>query len=245
MLSVISWKWKPKDDYRSKFTAEHVNIHKSMVKKNLTIPHRYICITDDPIGLDPDIEVIPLWDDYADVPNPMEGKRPDLSWPSCYRRLKVFERNASSWLGDRILSLDLDIVITGNIDHIASRTEDFVIWLEGKTKHINGSIWMLKTDSHPEVWEDFDPIESPKLTKNIKIKGSDQAWFKYKLESTMAAFTGENDRIYGYSSELGGKVNKTVSLPKDAAIISFNGRFNPWCSKTQIKAPWIKEYWRL
>src|SRR6185369_10690146 len=70
MLSVVCWKWKPSNGYRSAFGPETVNVLRAMVRRHYQKPHRFICVTDDSRGIDPGIEIIPLWDDYAAVPSP-------------------------------------------------------------------------------------------------------------------------------------------------------------------------------
>ena len=58
--NVICMKWG------TKFGAEYANRLYKMVEKNLTVPHRFVCFTDDPTGLDAGIEV--LFDDRGEKP---------------------------------------------------------------------------------------------------------------------------------------------------------------------------------
>ena len=83
--SVICWKWKPREGYRSTYGPETVNTLAAMVRRHYGHKHRMICVTDDSHGIDPRVEVIPAWNDYANVPSPHGGKN-----PSCYRRLRMF-----------------------------------------------------------------------------------------------------------------------------------------------------------
>src|SRR5690606_17846609 len=115
MISVVTFKWHT-PGYRAKFTADHVNTLRRMVQRHYQAPHRFICITDDPAGLDGGIEVVPLWDDYASVPNPTGGGR-----PSCYRRLKLFDPAMAEVIGPRFVMLDLDCVICGGLAPIFRR----------------------------------------------------------------------------------------------------------------------------
>ena len=80
-LSIVTFKWKPIGNYRSIFGPEQVKVMRSMVARNYPEPHRFICVTDDPAGLE-DVETVPLWDDYSHIPNPSFR-----GGPSCYRRL--------------------------------------------------------------------------------------------------------------------------------------------------------------
>jgi hypothetical protein len=53
MLSVVTWRWKPRRGYRSSFGPETVNVLRSMVRRWYPKPHRFICVTDDPAGIEP------------------------------------------------------------------------------------------------------------------------------------------------------------------------------------------------
>ena len=123
MLSVVCFKWKPKPGYRSTYGPHQVHKLRNMVARHYQKPHRFICVTDDAEGLDAGVEVVPLWDDYADIPNPSFR-----NGPSCYRRLKVFSRDIGNVLGERFVCIDLDVVISGDLRPLFDRTEDFIAW---------------------------------------------------------------------------------------------------------------------
>ena len=57
-LTVVTWKWSV-PGYRSDFCAEHVNVLRRMVARHYSRPHRFCCVTNEPEGLDPQVEVIP------------------------------------------------------------------------------------------------------------------------------------------------------------------------------------------
>ena len=44
----------------NKYSSQYVNVLYSMVKRNLTIPFKFVCLTDDPRGLDKDIQCLEL-----------------------------------------------------------------------------------------------------------------------------------------------------------------------------------------
>ena len=47
--NVVCIKWG------NKFGADYVNSLYRMVEKNLTIPHRFVCFTDNAEGIDPNL----------------------------------------------------------------------------------------------------------------------------------------------------------------------------------------------
>jgi hypothetical protein len=92
------------------YGVEHVIRLQRMVARHLSLPHRFVCISDQDV---PGVETLPLWPDLAEL-------------GGCYRRLKVFDP-AFTMLGDRFAVMDLDCVVTGSLDEMFSRTEPFVI----------------------------------------------------------------------------------------------------------------------
>ena len=236
MLSVVCFKWKPRPGYRSKFEAQHVHTLRNMVARHYPDPHRFICVTDDPTGLDAGVEVVPLWDDHATVPNP---SFPD--GPSCYRRLKVFSPYIAPILGERIVCVDLDVVITDDMRPLWNRPEPFVGWRDpaGQWAY-NGSMFLLTAGARPDVWETFDPDVSPGLSSAAGMRGSDQGWMSYCLGWDLPAWTAK-DGVISFQREIRKAQGR---LPRDTRIVIFWGKHDPWVRQAQALAPWIKEHYR-
>jgi hypothetical protein len=229
MLDVITFKWK-QPGYRSNFRAEHVNTLKRMVERNLSLPHRFICITDDPEGIDGD--TMPLW------PSPVTSV-PNVK-PNCYRRLRLFSEEAAEAFSERVCCIDLDTVITGDLTPLFSRPEPFVIF-NGTTPQTpyNGSFWILRAGSRQQVWERLVP-EAPTLTKGII--GSDQAWLAYVLGPNEATF-GKQDGLYSYRLDFR-LASQKAQLPEGCRMVSFHGKLDPWTTQAKRASPWIDEhYW--
>jgi hypothetical protein len=236
MLSIVCWKWRPSGAYRSAFGPETVNTLRAMVERHYAKPHRFICVTDDAAGIDPRIEIVPLWSDNAELPNPM-GK----SMPSCYRRLKAFSKDAEQWFGDRFVSLDLDSVITADMTPVWDRDEDFVIWGDTHpTTPYNGSMFLLRTGSKPQVWDTFDPKTSPARGRAAGYFGSDQAWIASCLGPQQPRW-GKPDGVYSYRVDI--KMGGDGSLPKGARIVMFHGTVDPWSGEAQ-RLGWVREHYR-
>lgn len=233
--SFIVFKWV-RPGYRSKFTARTVNIAKRMVRRCLPGDYRFICITDDPSNLDPDIEAIPLWSDHRDLSNP--------SWkdaPNCYPRLKVFSEEFRKIAGERFMCGDLDAVYTRSLRPLVERTEDLVMW---RTNHPHvpycAALMLMTAGAFPEVWDDFDPVESPRLSTEAGFRGSDQAWINCRLRGRIAGWTNA-DGVYGYREH--GRKAPLTTLPGNARVVTFCGKPDPWEPEAQNKARWIRRFY--
>lgn len=235
-FAVVTWKWKPLPGYRSEFTAETVNVLRRMVARHYPDPHRFICVTDDPVGIDPDIEVLPLWNDHASVPSPFGDKN-----PSCYRRLRAFAPDIAESFGPRFVSMDLDCVITGDLRPLWNRTEDFVIWGDTNPRTAyNGSMFLLSAGARRKVWDDFDPKDSPKRAKAAGCFGSDQGWISFCLGPSEQRWT-KADGVYSFRNDV--RPSNASHLPQGARVVMFHGRYDPWSPLVQQIAPWVKQHW--
>lgn len=235
MLDVVCFKWRPPTGYRSTFGPETVNVLRAMVARHYRKPHRLTCITDDPAGIDADVRIVPLWSDYADVPSPHGGKN-----PACYRRLKVFSAEAAEIIGPRFVTIDLDVVITGDLSALWDRPEDFVMW--GDTNplpgsHYNGSMLLMTAGARRQVWDRFDPHTSPAHALKARCWGSDQGWVSYCLGPGEARWN-KADGVYSYRNHL----QSTGALPPNARVVVFHGAVDPWDARAQA-LPWVRQHW--
>lgn len=241
MIEVVCFKYHSKRAYRSTFGPESVHVLRNMVRRHLKLPHRFSCITDDPTGIDSDIRIIPIWNDYADVPNPSLPMG-----PSCYRRLKLFSAEAQTLIGERILCLDLDMVINADITHLID-VKDSLVMADGITLEkdarmhkpycrYNGSMMLLTAGAHAKVWRMFDPSTSPKIAHFAGQKGSDQGWISHIVGPGVRTWT-RADGIYSYQNHIApfGGV-----CPQDARVVLFHGKTDPWSPEAQRLA-WVRE----
>ena len=201
-----------------------------MVERNLTVPHRIVCVTDEKID---GIETVPM-DWRKHVPGTVFARLMQHNPEWCRANL-----------GERVLSLDLDIVVTRNIDHIANRKEDFVIWRNPnypakKRAFYQSSVQLFSAGARPELWDEFDPAETPKWV-NWRFGGREQAWISERLEWDEAYFS-DKDGIYG-AGRLGG-AGIYAELPDNACIVSFPGARAPWQKDVQEKHRWVKKHYK-
>lgn len=230
-LIIITWLWKT-TGWRKGYSAGHVNAIERMLKKYLTIPYEMICITDMPKGIN--CRTVPLWD------VPKMSRR--IRGPNCYKRLRLFAPDIHEVLkvpeNSRLCSIDIDTIIFRNIDHLFDHDHDFII-KEGMACPYNGSIWMLKAGSRPQVWHDFCPRQSPKIFLNqinpitrLPYIGSDQAWMSYKIPNE-PMWTSFNHGVLDYFRD----IRHHNNIARNGCVIFFPGTMNPWDDDFKTERP--------
>lgn len=245
MLHVILWKWV-QSNFRETYSYKHVNIVANMLRNFTTIPMRVICITDDPYGIDSPTIVFPLWKEHDNVAN-ATGRH----LPSCYRRLKLFDRATQESLeieeGDRVVSLDLDSIIVQPLDEFWKSLDEhngiFAGWGVRGTYHelvFNGSFWSFKAGSHLQhVWSSFDPRISPRETLAKGFLGSDQSW----LSMNFAKRSDVQPIRYPVFASYPREVRRMGRIDARTKIIFFHGSRKPWHQIERRQQPWIQKHW--
>lgn len=229
MTTFILWKWQD-DKWQSKYNAEHVHIAADMIRRNYHKPHRIVCITDDATGIRNDIEIMPMWKHAAEFGH-------------CYRRLFAFSQEFAEMMSGKIVSVDLDCVITGDLTELIDSVDKFAIMKDFQPPQpYNGSFWVLKTGSLPQVWDRF--IANPEqMIENAKKAGycaCDQAAMAYIL-GTNQRVLDESDGFYSYKYAI--KRNHGGKLPKNAKFIAFHGKPEVTDDEPQ-KLEWVRYYYR-
>lgn len=228
--------WKPAPGYRSSYTAAQPNILWNMIRRNYSGPARLTCITDQPEGISSQIRVVPMWDTHAKLPSPHGAGN-----PSCYRRLPVWGELGREIFGGRFMLMDMDLVIVREIDPIVDCREDFRMWGDtAKGTPYNGSLVIMDPCARRQVWDDFDPVESPKKGKALGYIGSDQAWVAARLGPNEKKWT-RADGVYSYRNEIGAKPGP---LPENARIVVFHGFYDPWHPHMRAKHEWVRRHYR-
>lgn len=226
MLTILGWLWQSKTCI-AKYEPYNANIWVRMIHRHLSMPHRFILMTDQPDAkYDPLITPVPLWDDWRNVVNKKWGDKK----PNCYVRLKAFSEQAGEILGPRFVSIDLDCLVLANLDPLFQRQEDFLIFHRAvkterdKVNPYQGSMWMMTVGARAQVWNDFKGEES--IIAAGAYMGTDQAWIRYKLGPNEAGW-GEKDGVYSWPV-LAANPKFRGKPPENARLIFFHGGEKPW-----------------
>lgn len=235
MKTFVTFMWH-QEGYRSEYKAEHVNILYRMIKRNYHGEFVLVLITDKPKGVDPSIWCVPLWGDFSDIPSPH-----GTSFPSCYRRLKIFSSWAKQALGEDLVLLDLDCVIIKDITPIVNRNVEFMAW--GGTNRGGGyncSLVLHKAGTRQRIWKTFNPKTSPQRAFKNGFVGTDQGWITLCLGKGIEPTFTTEDGVYSYRNDIA--PNNGI-LPENARIVFFHGKVDPWSPEAQ-RLEWVRQNYR-
>lgn len=222
------------------YRAEHVNAMVAMINANLTLPHRVICVTDDPVGVA--CECYPLWDDHKMLTNATKSYL-----PSCYRRLKLYDTQTQRELGirhnERVVGLDIDTLVTGSLNDVFTTRGTFIGWKLPAQRHgyvFNGSLQMFNSDGSLQfIWDEFKGNESRIAAANAGFHGSDQAWLSYNLIKRDGSVGLESPQVVSYPLQ-----SKLQGLKPGNVLHFFHGLYKPWDPEITREAQWVRKYWR-
>ena len=127
--------------YGRYYGAFYVNRLYVGVKRHLVRPFRFVCVTNDPTGIRPEVECVP----FAENPGV-----PGRKWPNIFSKLTLFKDGFADLEGPT-LCLDIDTLVMGPLDKFFDyRPGDFCIirnWVEFY-KHI-AYVILLQHASRP------------------------------------------------------------------------------------------------
>ena len=225
-VNVICMKWG------DLYGAEYVNRLYEGVRRHLSLPHRFVCLTDDASGLQPGIEHFPLPE--LDIP---EGEL-DLRW----RKLTVFASPLYDLTGTALF-LDLDVVITGSLDDFFTCPGEFLIirdddlalpkpfrWLNPprarRLRRVgNSSVFRFEIGSQPEILANY--LRDPAAAIDDQPNYREQEFLTEELhrQGILAYWPRQWCVSYKYHCvpQFGIGLFRDPTPPADARIIIFAG----------------------
>ncbi len=243
-VNVLCIKWG------RKYGSEYVNKLHSMVQRHLNRPHRFVCLTDDPEGIDPAIEVKPI---------PAVGfaefdTRQPWTFGHGWLKLTSFADPLYDLRG-RTLFLDLDIVIVDAIDGFFDVPGEFCVIKEWDKQDGTGntSVYLYTIGAHADALQHLKTDYPLAVTR---VRNEQEFITQYlgrqgKVRYWPAAWCVSFKRHCvprGLMSWV-----QTPRIPPGAKIIAFHGKPNPpdaiagdsgkWYRRVP-PTPWVAEHWR-
>ena len=229
MITAVCWKWG------DKFAPVYVNRLRSMLARHLHLPHELVCVTAEREGIDPRVRIVEPPAELSDTLR-------------CRRRMWGFARERRADFGERILNIDLDVVIVDNITPILNRSEPIVGWRVGYAGVLSGSFLLYNAGALHGAWEKYraDPEGFPKATG--QRNGSDQAMVNHWLARREFAHWQDSDGFVtwfgaGYERlEYLGMGPGRSALPPGARIVVLGSADKEVMDEGRYA--FIREHWR-
>lgn len=209
----LTWLWEGRRP--GVYKAAHVDALARMLRAHMSVPYRLVCVTDRPEGI-AECETYPLWDLRVKNPNSLD----------CYRRLKLFDPHLAATFGERLVSIDLDVLIRADLAPLIDDALDFQ-GMRGMSSRINGSLWTLRVGSNRHVWDSFDPKHATTIIgaavnpNGSKLVGSDQAWMSLTMPN--AAVWEQSDGLWHFK-----RLEKQRDALAGARMVAFPGNVKAW-----------------
>ena len=199
------------------FGPEYVNRLYSGVRRNLSRPVRFMCMTEHAEGLHPDIEVLDLpVEPYAE---PMNAALVVANRQGAMRKTSLFRPGLVPDLEGPVLGFDLDVVITGGLDEIHDLAPGTVAMRHDWTEKRKG-----RPTGHGFLYEDlaakpYEEVEEARGSEQryTSHKALDRSVFTYIPEPWVVSFKYD-------CNPFPGNYLHAPRLPQDARVVCFHGR---------------------
>jgi hypothetical protein len=197
------------------YDATWVRKLRDATARNLTIPHRFVCLSD----VDVPCERIPLLHDW-------------LGW---WSKIELFRAGV---ITDKTLYLDLDTAITGSLDGIADIDSDFAMLrsFANKNQVASGLMWFRKVPT--QVYDKFAKQPEAYIAHYERNSHGayvgDQAFIGDVMQGKVDILT---DLFAGITSY---KLHHKTKLLPGTSIVCFPGDPKP----TELKDEWLLEAWQ-
>lgn len=242
---ILCMKWG------DKYGADYVNRLYNMVDRHLSIPFEMVCLTDDSKGIVSEVRCFDI------PPLDLPAGSPERGW----NKLSTFEPDLYGLEG-QALFLDLDVVITDNIDCFFTYKQGqedgrFLVihdWKRPWRITGNTSVYRFELGAFPDVLpyfrENFDSIR-----KNFRNEQAFLCSFLKTHYNTLHYWPSSWCKSYKYHclKKLPFAWWQAPTCPADSKIIIFHGEVNPpdainggggkWYRHI-LPAPWIAEHWK-
>lgn len=206
------------------YDRDYVHRLKSAVARNLDISHRFICLVDGIRETEFDAERGIQWEPLLH------------NWPGWWSKVEMWRPDLERY--GRFLYLDLDMVVTGSLNSIATYHGDAAVTYDFGYDVPSQTAMNFVPGACREIWDTFSKNPSYWMEEGDKM--TPPFWGDQIL--TTKAYSGEFDK---YQDLVPGqivsyKIHCGSSLPKNARLVSFHGDPKPRFASID----WVNKNWR-
>ena len=215
-MLTVACVFRPSTTYDERYV---LNL-KAAVERNLSLPHEFICLAWNPVY---GVNCVPMEYDLPRWWNKLELLHPKFHFT------------------DRVLYLDLDTVITGSLDDIASYGGDAAFVEDFMAGGVSTSLMSFRPSDYGHVWSIF--MDDPDYwmeqgDKCVPPNFGDQVMFNeiehpFPIDYWQDLLPGQ---VVSYRRDC---VDGVMShIPDNARVVSFHGRTKP-----HMVGKWVVEHW--
>lgn len=227
--NIICMKWG------TLYSPDYVNKLYYSVKRNISGDFRFVCFTDDIKGIIPEVETKPLPEIKLPYPDSVTG----------WQKISVWQNPLYDITGD-VLFLDIDIVITGNIDDLFTYLpNEFVVidnWTQIGQNIGNTSVFRFPVGRFSHVYNDL-------------MENTDHYLKQYRIEQQYVSAKIPEQKFWPSEWIISFKhsclpkfpMNLFIEppLPQNAKIVAFHGKPDPIDAMYgKWPAPWYKRFYK-
>lgn len=243
-VNVLCIKWG------AKYGPEYVNRLRAMVARNLSRPHRFVCLTDHAEGIDAGIEVKAIPETgFADF-----DQRQAWTFAHGWLKLTSFKNPLYDLVGPTLF-IDLDVVIVASIDCFFDEPGQFLVIKEWDKRDETGntSVYRYEIGAHADALEHLKQNKTAALA-SVRNEQEYITGFlarQGKLKYWPAGWCVSFKRHCLRKGPLGWFL--PARIPPGAKIVAFHGKPNPpdaivgksgkWYRRV-LPVRWVAEHWR-
>lgn len=201
-----------------KYPLDYVDRLYGSVKRNLTVPFTFHALTDNVVHFHG--SRFKIWGGRAHAIR--------VAYPGWWAKIGLFDPQLFK-PGQRVLYLDLDVVVCGSLDRIVSVAEPFVAvenFSPNRNQSAHNSSVMVWTAGHERPTSIFNDFRREYMDQ---LHG-DQCWISRLLPDT-PNFSNADIKSYKYH---------TLRGDKGGSVIVFHGKPDPH----EVDHPLVVEHWK-
>ena len=221
-MRFVCWLWRGREFWKrtATYDAGHVAVLRGMLWRNGD--HKLSCVHDGNFEIPFGVEGILMTDAVAALPDYLP-------------KLWAWSPELHGRIGERFASIDLDVVLLGNVAPLLSGSDPVRLWDEARREPYNTSLFAVEPGFGHEVWKSYTPERAAAARAKASYWTGDQSWVAHVLGPGLSTF-GERDGIYRYR----GGVHQH-SPPAGALAMFFCGPIDPKTERE--KSAWVAQAW--
>lgn len=264
MNNVLCLKWG------TRYDSSYINRLYHAVRAHMSRPFRFVCVTDDPTGIEAGVDIVPL------PGNPdVQGR----AWPNLHAKLCLFQPGFAELEGPTLF-LDVDLLVTGPLDDFFDyRPGDFCIihnWIEWRKRIFRkapdiGNSSCFRFDAGSEaaerVWKCFLRDKDDKSLWDPYFEGGSQKYQTRAMRESGTLSWWPDEWVCSFKRQCipPFPFNKFVTprFRKGSRIIAFHGKPDideaiagyhgcydgrgklRTIHTTCLPTPWLKDFWNV